>query len=234
MQTVRGMVILIAAFALLQLSCNKGGGPVAPDTSGNTLSGIVRDSDGNPLENVGVHYVFTTSSIRPLSKPGETCPSTTIGYSLTTPGHVLLRILRWYTREAVDTLINKDLNAGKYATGFDGGGLTNGIYLYQIVTDSATREGTFTLLNPDVNALVLTKPLATSDARGEFSIPYGVFGFSVVMHVTSSSGPTIIDSVCISPSIELVLYKEGYQVLARPVTIDTTQAMSVAITLARQ
>ncbi|HTY58543.1 MAG TPA: hypothetical protein VMF59_06975 [Bacteroidota bacterium] len=234
MRRIRGLLFLSAALALLQASCNRNDNPAGPDASGGTLSGIIRDMDGNPVQNVGVHYIFETNQIRPLSKPGGTCPSTQIEYTIPARGHVLIRILRWYTRQPIDTLVNGDLNAGTYSVGFNGGSLTNGVYICQIVTDMATRESTLTLLNADVNTLVLTEPLTTSNAQGEFSLPYGVFGFGVVIHVTSSSGPSVIDSVCISPSLQIVLYKEGYQIMTRPVTIDTTQALSIAFTMARQ
>lgn len=231
--TIRRGFIALVSSVLLYASCAKNDNPVSSQTSGNVLSGNVIDPGGNLVQGVGVHYIFTTRSLIPLAKPGETCPSTAIGYSISAPGHVLLRILRWYTREPVDTLVDGMQPAGNYRVSFDAARLTNGVYLYQLVTDSATAEQHILLLNTDVSSLVQASPLATSDARGTFSLPYGMFGFGVVSYLTSSGGPTVIDSVCISTSIQLVFYKEGYQTLIQPVVIDTTQAISRTFTLSR-
>ena len=231
--TIRRGFIALVSSVLLYASCAKNDNPVSPQTSGNVLSGIAIDSEGNPVQGVGVHYLFTTGSLTPLSKPGGTCPSTAIQYSISAPGHVLLRLLRWYTREPVDTLVDGMQPAGTFRVSFDATRLTNGVYLYQLVTDSTTAEQHILLLNTDVSSLVQTGPLATSDARGTFSLPYGMFGFGIVSYLTSPGGPTVIDSVCISTSIQLVLYREGYQTLVQPVAIDTTQAISRTFTLSR-
>ena len=226
-------LILLCA-VLLQLSCTKDDGPTSPQLSGGTLSGIVNDRAGNPIQGVGVHYLYETKSLSPLSKLSGICPSTTIMYSIPSPAHVTLRILRWYTREPIDTLVDAQQNAGIHEVLLDAAHMTNGLYLFQLVIDTVYTEKIFALLNTDLGSLVETEPLATSNAQGVFFLPHGVFGFGVTMHVTSPTGPAVSDSVCISTSIQLVLYKQGYQTLVRPVSIDTNQSASMAFVLLSQ
>jgi hypothetical protein len=172
-------------------------------------------------------------SLSAVPKLNGTCPSITIRYTVPATGYVMLRILRWYTREPIDTLVNGQQNAGTYQVLLDASHMTNGVYLYQLVIDTVSAEKFMALLNTDVTSLVETEPLATTDARGAFSIPYGIFGFSVTLHVTSSSEPTVIDSLCISRSIQLVLFKQGYQTLIHPISIDTANSRSIVFTLSR-
>ncbi|HMK39687.1 MAG TPA: hypothetical protein VK569_10125 [Bacteroidota bacterium] len=218
-------------FALLHVYCRRNDNPIAPSSPGGTLTGVVHDQNGAPVPDAGVHYIYQKVSLSALSKPGGTCPSTSISYTVPASGHVTLCILRWYTRELIDTLVDQQQNAGMYRVIVDSRHLTNGVYLCQLRIDSFLSEQPLALLMTDTASLIQADPLTKTNAQGEFTLPYGVFGFALHLAVTSPSGPAVIDSVCISRSIQLVLYRQGYQTLVQPITIDTTQDLSETFTL---
>jgi hypothetical protein len=225
--------LALIAFALAAASCSKNDNPVSPESFQGPLSGIVYNQDGMPIPNVGVHYIFELNGYQSLGKPGGTCPSTTIGYTIPAPCHVMVRLLRWYTFLPVDTLFYGDQPAGYYRQTLDLTHIDNGVYLAEITAGETVSTHMILVQNVDLSTIVQTSPLTSTDANGRFSIPYGMFGFGAMFAVTSTAGPSIIDSVGISSSISLVLFKEGYQPLIRPVTIDTTKAMAMTFTLTR-
>jgi len=65
--------------------------------------------------------------------PNPFNPSTVIIFQIPKAGHVLLKIYDVMGRE-VQTIINENLNPGKYETTFDGHSLPSGVYFYKITT----------------------------------------------------------------------------------------------------
>jgi hypothetical protein len=204
---------------------------IGPDNLPPSLNGQVKDSQGNPVEGCGVHYIFSMTS-SPLAKIDKTCPSTVIQFSVPGRSKVTLRILRWFTRDIIATLVDDTLNSGSHVVTFDATTVTNGIYLYQLTIDTTLLEESMVLLNTDISALAKTVPLVTTDARGNFSLPYGLFGFGIPFQRTSASGPTL-DTVYVSHTIQIVLSKSGYATSVTTITIDKPEGISQTFTLAR-
>jgi photosystem II stability/assembly factor-like uncharacterized protein len=67
--------------------------------------------------------------------PNPFNPSTTIQYSIGSLQHVTLKVYDILGRE-VATLVNEEKPAGEYIVKFDAAGLSSGIYIYRIRTDS--------------------------------------------------------------------------------------------------
>ncbi|MCB0748662.1 MAG: T9SS type A sorting domain-containing protein, partial [Ignavibacteriae bacterium] len=67
--------------------------------------------------------------------PNPFNPVTKISYQIPTPGLVTLRIYDVLGRE-VRTLVNKELNSGKYEIEFDASSLSSGIYFYSLRAES--------------------------------------------------------------------------------------------------
>jgi hypothetical protein len=89
------------------------------------------------------------------------------------------------------------------------------------------------LLNTDVSALARTTPLVSTDARGQFSLPYGMLGFGIPFTRTSASGPTL-DTVYVSHTVQIVLAKSGYTTSVTTLTLDRPEGMRQAFTLEAQ
>jgi enediyne biosynthesis protein E4 len=67
--------------------------------------------------------------------PNPFNPSTTIGYQLSSPSHVELKIFDILGRE-VRTLVNTEQTSGRYTLNFDGSQLSSGIYLCRITASN--------------------------------------------------------------------------------------------------
>jgi hypothetical protein len=216
------------AFTFVETGCKDNG----TEASAPFLQAQVVDEQGSPLQDVGVHYVFDLKQLSELPKVKNILPSTTISYELPHPGYVTLKILRWYSRELITTLVDTRQNAGIYRVSFDASQVTNGVYIYRLSVDTTVTEKHMILLNAVITDLIQTRPLVTSDARGQMVIANEQFGFGVPFIRSSSSG-NILDSVYISPAIQLVLYKGGYQTLVQPILIDPAKGMRVNFVLRR-
>ncbi len=207
----------------ITLGCKKDG-PVSSESLGPFLYGTVVDAQGNPVDSVAFHYIFTMDPSG-LGKIAKTCPSTPITCTLPQKSYVRLNVYRWFTREYIATLIDDTLDAGMYSFNSSPSTLTNGVYIYSLAINGTVQEKTMKILNPDYATLVQTNPLAVSDSAGNFSIPIGVFGLGVPFEQSSIGGDTVITAY-ISPIITAVLYKSGQQITTKSVAIEASQNMT--------
>jgi len=145
---------------------------------------------------------------------------------------VNIRILRWYTRELIMSVVDTEQNPGIHAVTFDANRLTNGVYIYRISIGDSVAEGRLLMVHLDQAELVASQPLATSNAEGRFSIPNAVFGFGLPFVRRTPSGE-VMDTTFISPAIHMVLHKEGYQTLAQPISIDPSRDLTMNFVLRR-
>lgn len=76
-------------------------------------------------ENIPTEFTLSQNYPNPFN------PSTVIKYEIKTSEFVTLKVYDVLGREVV-TLVNEYQNAGKYRVGFNGGGLSSGIYIYRI------------------------------------------------------------------------------------------------------
>jgi len=77
--------------------------------------------------------------------PNPFNPTTKIKFDLKNSSLVKLVVFDMLGKE-VATLVNESLNAGSYETEFDGSGLTSGVYIYRIETDTYNEVKKMTLL----------------------------------------------------------------------------------------
>lgn len=77
--------------------------------------------------------------------PNPFNPATTISYSLSTPGHVLLTVYSMDGRE-IATLVDEPHAAGDFTVTFDAIQLSSGVYLYQLQTGDQKLTRKMTLL----------------------------------------------------------------------------------------
>ncbi len=230
MKQFRMKILVVILLSFFAFQCKKHDNPVSPGSSSPVLTGYVTDSAGNPLESVGIHYLFTTVTFH-LFKQQHICPSTVIYYTIPKPSRVVISIYRWYTRDSLQGIVHDSLNAGTYSDVLDVSKLTSGMYIYRITTNWVSYENVFVLGYSEVNYLLQTTPLTRTDMTGRFSLPYGIFGINYPIRYFSEVGSITDSSFIISSSIKLVLYKQGYQPLVYPLTIDTTRGMQLNLKL---
>lgn len=77
--------------------------------------------------------------------PNPFNPTTTISYTLTSPGNVRLRIFD-ISGKLIQSLVNRVQPAGVYVLPFDASNLPSGTYLYRLETDSGSQTRKMTLM----------------------------------------------------------------------------------------
>jgi hypothetical protein len=117
--------------------------------------------------------------------------------------------------------------------GFDATPYTNGVYIYQIETDSTTTEARMLLLNPDLSTLTTSTPLAVSNASGQFTLAYDLLGIGLSVRRVSSSG-SAIDTVYISHAISVIIAKPGYQTIEQSLTLPNSEGIQRTFVLSKQ
>jgi hypothetical protein len=132
----------------------------------------------------------------------------------------------------VATLVDTQLNAGRYSTVVNVTHATNGLYLYRLAIDTLVVERVMALLNTNLSELIISTPLANTDGSGKFSLKIRALGFGVPLIQTSSAGD-IVDTLYISPSIQFVFFKQGYSTLIQSAVIDTSIDLSREFTITR-
>jgi len=222
--------ILTLSFAVLVTGCRKNDNPISGEQPSQFFYGQVVDSQGHPLEGCGIHYIYTLTP-SPLAKTGTTSSSGDIRFTLPTRSKVTIKILRWFTRDTIVTVIDDSLDAGYHEITFDESKFTNGIYIYQFKTDTSLVEARFNLIDSDISSLVNTAPLITTNSSGSFKLPYGIFGFGIPW---DQSGDQQIDSVYVSHTIQMVVNKSGYLTTTKTITIDGTSGAVQTFTLTKQ
>ncbi|HCV43491.1 MAG TPA: hypothetical protein DGH68_08390, partial [Bacteroidetes bacterium] len=211
------ITIFCIAFSFLGIGCKDNGAD--PETLPKYLIGQVQDEQGNKIPDVDVHYLFDVNPSSGLHALDNILVTITIHYEVLHPAHVNLKVLRWYTEELIITLIDTEQNAGNYSVSFDAAQMTNGVYFYRLWVGTSVTERRMLLLNTDLPALTSTRPLATSDAQGQFTIANEQFGLGIPFFQTTVPG-NVPDTVYVSPAVQIVLHKDGFQTLVQPILID--------------
>ena len=221
---------LCITFGFLAVGCKDDG--TSPPTGPKYLVGHVHDEQGNPVQDVGIHYIFTMDTLSHVQQLDSPPPTITLRYVLSQTSHVNLKILRWYTEELIMTAIDTEQSPGIHSVTFDGTQMTNGVYLYRLSIGDSVTEGRIVMVYVDLGELVTVRPLVTSNAQGQFSIPNKLFGLGIPFVRTSPSGE-VLDTAYISPAIQMVLHKDGYQTLVQSVVIDPSRDLTTEFVLRR-
>lgn len=93
----------------------------------------------------------SSDSVKPLefelrqNVPNPFNPSTTIGYSIASPGRVRITVFSSLGRK-IRSLVDTYQQAGRYSIQFDGRGLPSGTYIYRIQTDQFSQFKKMTLV----------------------------------------------------------------------------------------
>ena len=219
------LLVLLFALSLFSIQCKE---PTEPEENNSQIiNGKVIDKNGNPIEGVGVHYNYTvTSSVKKLQKENTLF---NFPFYLEKKSFVTLSLYRYYTNDLLHTFINDTLESGNHSYQADVSDLTNGFYNYVLKIDTTEYKNTFSLNVTDISKLIETKQLVKTNSNGEFSLPYELLGFNISFEQKDEQG-NVISTSKVSPNIEIVLHKSGYQALVQPVSIDLNKEANLTFT----
>ncbi len=214
---------------LFTFGCSDGG-PTISDEGGSAIIGKIVDSNGNPLEGVGVHYIPKLVDTAP-SGFAKITPTTIISFSIPEPTELTVYILRFGSRDTVAVIMqNESVAAGTYTSDFSGETLTNGVYIYVIEYDDKHFENKMLLLK-SYGELWNTIPLAKSSSDGSFILPYDILAIGEYFPRTSLADPSIVDSMFISSEITLVITRGQYNFYMEDLVVDKYIAVEKTFTL---
>ncbi len=196
------------------------------ERSPHYLEGTVVNSRNVPVPFADIHFTFTFAplSLQRSSAPASPTPSTKISFSIPVAGQTSLKIFRLGTRELIVVLIDTVLPAGNYSRAFDSGSITNGFYVYQLISGGKRYEKLMVLLNLDHNLLVKTKPVAVSDAKGTFRIPYSVFALDEEFSITTEESPIVVSQWRVD-SIGIIINQSETPLSVHWLRIDKSTSM---------
>ena len=132
------VLIIFSLSILLMIGC--GDDSVRPSREYVGLHGVVVDADGLPLPDVAIGVIYTfpeavvQNSVIVVRPPAK--PATMIGFELPEPGEVSIQIFD-YAGDWVITLVNSELQAGRYQFIWDGrddagNRVASGMYYYHL------------------------------------------------------------------------------------------------------
>mgnify|MGYP001587079875 FL=1 len=219
-------IVFLISLVLISIQCKS---PTSSQNISPIFTGKVIDKQGNPVQDVDVHYIYSAPSSA-LNKLQNVNSIIQITFIVEKRSLVSLSILRYLKNDSLKTIVNDTLEAGQYTYQVDISKFTNGIYVYRLIIAAVKIEKVFFYLNPDPSTLVQAEPLTRTNSKGEFSIPYELFGFDLPLTRTNEKG-TIIDTTHISTTIQILLYKTGYNLLTQSITIDTKKETNLTFTL---
>ena len=180
-----------------------------PDKREVAIYGSVVDENNTPIQNIEIHYIYFMGW-------DVIFRNATISYSFQTNQLITFQIFDMHGNEIFRPLNQVEQPGGNHMLIFDGSSYTNGIYYYKITGQTFTNEGAFPLLTDDVNQLLLTSPLTTSDVNGNFEIGYSTLGIGKKFLYQNA-----LEELVVYDSIKFVLHKEGFQDLMFSAKLDT-------------
>jgi hypothetical protein len=220
------ILFLLIAFTL---GCSDGGPTISNEGSAAIIGKIV-DSNGNPLEGVGVHYIPKLVGNAPTGFAKIT-PSTIISFTIPEPTELTVYILRYGSRDTVAVIMqDESVAAGNHAVEFSGDSLTNGVYIYVIEYDDKHYERKMLFLK-NYHELWKAIPLAESSDEGSFTLPYDLLAIGEYFPRTSETDPTVIDSMFISSEITLVITRGENEFNLEDLVVDKFTTIEKTFTL---
>jgi hypothetical protein len=109
------------------------------------LTTTITKGFANTLTSVDDDFTTISEYILNQNYPNPFNPTTTISFTIPTTSTVSLKVFNILGKE-VATIVNETKIAGNYSVKFNAGGLSSGIYFYQLTTDNFTATKKFTLL----------------------------------------------------------------------------------------
>jgi hypothetical protein len=200
--------------ALILPGCKDEG--VSVDSRPAGLHAKVVTTGGSAVSDVGVHYIFYTTTNPVLL-------NAFIEYSLATPQMVTLKVFDPFDREVITLVNGVTQPAGQHSVLFDSA-VTNGVYSFRLQTGDSLRTGSFLIRDDDTARIQQKPPLTTSGLSGEFFLSPSTLGIGRTFQRQFATET-------ISDSISIVLVKANYRTLVRSLRLSVVRPIDVTFTL---
>jgi hypothetical protein len=169
------LLILVSLLCQFVIACSSDE-PTRTDSRPPAIYGRVLDAAGNPVVNadVSLHFSYvkgnidTSSSIITLL-PHPVTDQIGAAYTIQTPGHVTLQLLRADTRAVVKTLIEAEQVAGQHYIAVSAHDIPNQAYILRLEAPKDTAEKLVIVNSPN---LPYHAPFVQTDNDGRFTIYY--------------------------------------------------------------
>lgn len=163
-------------------------------SQGSYVSGIVRDSVGNPAAGAYLNFLYDIAP-HSLRKPGSTMPTTTIEFQLPRSGILRISIAN-YLHVVVRTLPADTVEPGINAVQWDfkddqGRSLYSDVYFITGMLDDSLLGVRRMLAVVDQHNVTNPAPFATTDWAGRFMIPLSRLPLNEVFTRTDFDGDSI-------------------------------------------
>lgn len=213
------ILTIIISFFFIGWNCGGYDHPATPTVQSPGFYGTVKDQNGAVISNVNVYYNFYCRSFAKSSDPKGTF---VIQFSLSESSHVSLTLFKLGAKDTTANIIDGYRSVGEHSVGYDLSHLPNAIYTFYLITSQTYSRIDYIHQAYDYNVLFNTGPLTTTRTNGTFTLRYDSLG------VNRSFG-----SRYVTDSIDIILYKPGYQVLKTGFTMDSTRAANHTFVLSK-
>jgi len=161
--------------------------------------------------------------------------STTILFQLRKTAYVKMDVCRFKDKSILFNLLDFQANPGKYNLHLESDSLPNNGYkvlLHVQEYDSAyTLERNILKTFRSYDQSMLTGAPNTITKSGGFEIEYDDIPFGQNFYLTGEADPTPLGEFRLRNNLKLVVYKPGYKVVQKDVTINLDEGQEIGITL---
>jgi len=176
------------------------------------IDGRVIGRDGGPVEGAEIHLIYNLGTI--VSKRA---PNIIISFDVPSAGKVLFQTKHFWTNDIVEIPINNILPVGVHTVVLTDSLYTNGIYLYDIVTETSEEQRRF-LKSVSPEELIYSKPRRITDNTGTFEIDINELGIGEVFRVQNET--TVGTEFRISSLFKIIAIKNGEVIAQKTLEID--------------
>jgi hypothetical protein len=213
------ILTIVFSFFFIGWHCGGDDNPITPTAKWPGFYGTVKDQNGTIISDVNVYYNFMCRSLAKSSNPNGTF---LIQFSLPESSYVSLNLFKLGSRDTMAKIIDGYRSAGTYSVGYDFSNLPNAIYTFYLITKYSFSRIDYIHQAYDYNVLFNTTPITKSRYNGTFELRYDSLG------VNRNFG-----SKYVTDSIDIILYKQGYQVLKTGFRMDSTKAIENIFVLSK-
>lgn len=212
--------ILIVSLLFIGGDCKNDDNPITPNSKSPSFYGIITDQNGNSLSDISVYCNFMW---RTLTKSSNAMSTITIPFNLSDTSDVILSLFKLGSKDTLAILLKGRRPPGNYSIGYETTKLQNGLYTFYLMINQSNTRIDVAHQTYDYSVLFNTTPTTISSSDGQFILSFDSLG------ATRKFG----NSKIITDSVDIILFKQGYQVLKTGFRIDSTKAIEYTFKLVK-
>lgn len=182
-----------------------------------------------------IEHILPQSSAIQQNYPNPFDLSTTIQFQLRKQANVKMDVCSFFDKSTLQNLIDQQLNAGSYSLILKPDSLPNNAY--KVLIKIQESDSTYTLeKNIFKTYLLYDQSILNSCPNsitnsGLFEIKYDDIPFGQKFYRTGEADPSPLGEFTLKNNLKLVIYKPGYKVVQKDVTLDLNEGQEINITL---